>query len=418
MGKTKKEAMDITPSTKKYDNIEIPIREGTSAFTPTNAKKFIDHQNILKTIALGIKDNKHVLIIGDSGLGKTSSIRYLAQETNTPLRRINLNGGTTADELIGRNGINEKGTYWIDGILTECMRKGYWLILDEINAALAEVTFLLHSLLDDDGFIVLTEKPDREIVRKHPNFRIFATCNPPEYAGTKEMNTALLSRFHICIYAQFPNAKIEKEIIKEHLGAEFADNIITDKLLKVAEDTRINKKEEKIDYCINTRDILNTLSLCTEYSPTEALDLAFTNKLNKEDREAFKQIAKLQLPARKINLQERSITELSDLNVAQTYVLYKGSVSGIAVKQTEKIGCQEDLSKTLGNGEKVELQKEARYVIKNIMYGNDQGLVLTSKKKEKPMGITMVITTGAQKDKEIFTTDLKSLLENSAMINI
>ena len=166
------------PTTKektvKYGKIGVPCNDGTSPYCPQNGGHFIDHGDIMKTLAIAIRDNMPVLLIGESGTGKTSAIRYLAHETGNGLRRVNLNGGTTADELVGRLLINDKGTYWVDGVLTEAMHKGEWIVLDEINAALPEVLFVLQSVLDDDGYLVLAEKDDKEIVTKHPNFRLFA----------------------------------------------------------------------------------------------------------------------------------------------------------------------------------------------------------------------------------------------------
>ena len=128
--------------TVKYGKIEVPVNDGQSQYTPKTAGKFIDHEDILKTLAVGVRDNLPILLIGESGTGKTSAIRYLANQTGNGLRRVNLNGGTTADELVGRLLINDKGTYWVDGVLTEAMRKGEWIVLDEINAALPEVLFI------------------------------------------------------------------------------------------------------------------------------------------------------------------------------------------------------------------------------------------------------------------------------------
>ena len=60
----------------------------------------------MKTLAIAVRDNLPALLIGESGTGKTSAIRFLAHETKNGLRRVNLNGGTTADELVGRLLIN------------------------------------------------------------------------------------------------------------------------------------------------------------------------------------------------------------------------------------------------------------------------------------------------------------------------
>lgn len=314
--------MPTKEKTIKYGKIEIELNDGSSPYVPQKPGKFIDHGDIMKTLAIAVRDNMPVLMIGESGTGKTSAIRFLANQTGNGLRRVNLNGGTTADELVGRNMFNDKGTYWIDGILTEAMRKGDWIVLDEINAALPEVLFVLQSILDDDGFLVLNEKDDKEIVHKHANFRLFATCNPPEYAGTKEMNKALLSRFAICINAEFPPEKTELEIIENHLGNTIAKSEMAIKLVGLANETRKAKELGTADYAINTRDVLNTLKLAENMGPTEALGLAFSNKLDTADKNALKSMARLHLPSSKTkgNATREPIKNIDDLRIGMTCI--------------------------------------------------------------------------------------------------
>lgn len=313
------------PNALKFGKIEININVGnTDPYVPSVASDFLDHEDILKTLSIAIRDNMPALLIGESGTGKTSAIRFLAHQTNNGLRRVSLNGGTTADELVGRNMFNDKGTYWIDGVLTEAMRKGQWIVLDEINAALPEVLFVLQPLLDDDGYIVLNEKNDKEIIKKHPDFRIFATMNPSEdYEGTKNMNKALLSRFPICIHADFPPEKVETEIVKYHLGDAIAQSELTKKLIELANKTRSDKEiaATGVTYAINTRDVLNTLRLSENMDPLEAFSLAFKNKLMKEDRSALDKIARLILPSNKKKTAIRTpLMNANELKIGETYV--------------------------------------------------------------------------------------------------
>lgn len=332
--------------TIKIEKIELDIADGTSSYVPQKSGVFIDHGNIMKTLAIAIKDNLPTLIIGESGTGKTSAIRFLANKTQNGLRRINLNGGTTADELVGRLLINEKGTYWIDGILTEAMRNGEWVVLDEINAALPEVLFVLQSVMDDDGYIVLTEKDDKEIVVKHKDFRVFATCNPPEYAGTKEMNKALLSRFAICINTEFPPSNKELEIIENHLGNAIAQSEMAIKLVGLANETRKSKENGSADYAINTRDILNTLRLADKMSPMEALGLAFSNKLETADNKALKMIAKLHLPLTKkaANATRLPVTDINTFLIGKTFI-FESDMQNIYMGITNKTADFEELIK-------------------------------------------------------------------------
>lgn len=284
-------------SSIKIGKIDIPVGDGKSAYVPKNSVEFIDHDGILATLAISIRDNMPVLLVGETGTGKTSAIRNLAERTQNGFRRVNLNGGTTADELVGRMLLNEKGTIWVDGVLTEAMRNGEWILFDEINAALPEVLFVLQSVLDDDHALTLTEHPTKELVKAHPNFRFFASMNPPNYAGTKELNRALLSRFPVCIDASYPVPKVEKEIIAKHLGKKIADLPITEAIMNLAAETRKSMQDGKTDFSIGTRDILNFLKLTRFLKPREALQAAFTSKLGSEDQAGVNALARLHLPS-------------------------------------------------------------------------------------------------------------------------
>jgi midasin len=81
-----------------------------------------------------------------------------------------------------------------DGILVRALRRGHWVILDELNLAPSEVLEALNRLLDDNRELYL---PDiDETVKPHPNFRLFATQNPSgAYGGRKPLSRAFRNRF-------------------------------------------------------------------------------------------------------------------------------------------------------------------------------------------------------------------------------
>jgi cobaltochelatase CobS len=396
--------------TIKVEKVELEMADGKNKYVPKNGGNFIDHGNILKTLAIAIRDNLPTLLTGESGTGKTSAIRYLAAKTQNGLRRINLNGGTTADELVGRLLINDKGTYWVDGILTEAMRNGEWIVFDEINAALPEVLFVLQSVMDDDGYLVLTEKDDKELVIKHENFRIFATCNPPEYAGTKEMNKALLSRFVICINAEFPPKNKEMDIIKSHLGQKIAQSEMANKLVELANETRLEKEKGSVDYAINTRDILNVLRLCENMNPMEALSLAFSNKLESADNKALKMLAKLHLPLTKKGASEQreKITTVEQLIIGKTYTVDVDTQNTYIAITTDKEKFEEIIKKDLGEVIKLGIEnkenaiKGDKFIIEGIYYENMENGI--SKTEITNMGVKVAsaisIVEGQNKEKK------------------
>ncbi|KAF1780308.1 P-loop containing nucleoside triphosphate hydrolase [Phytophthora cactorum] len=81
-----------------------------------------------------------------------------------------------------------------EGVLVEAVRKGWWIILDELNLAPSEVLEALNRLLDDNRELFLPET--QETVKPHPKFMLFATQNPPGlYGGRKVLSRAFRNRF-------------------------------------------------------------------------------------------------------------------------------------------------------------------------------------------------------------------------------
>lgn len=204
-----------------------------------------------------VERNAAALLIGETGTGKTTLIREVAKEQNKKLIRISVNGSMGVEEILGKWLVNQGTTVWQDGILTAALRTGDWVVMDEINAALPEILFTLHSLLDDDRKVVLPEK-DNEVVVPHADFRFFATMNPPEeYAGTKDMNKALMSRFTAVLNIEVLGEVDEVKLLE----SKGSDTTMAIALVRAAGIMRGAKKKEDIFYFCSTRDLVQCVDL-------------------------------------------------------------------------------------------------------------------------------------------------------------
>jgi len=136
-----------------------------------------------------------VLIQGPTSAGKTSAVAYLAQRTGHRFVRINNHEHTDVQEYLGAYATNAEGQLvFTEGLLVTALRRGDWLVLDELNLAPTDVLEALNRLLDDNRELRLPETG--EIVRPHPHFMLFATQNPPgAYAGRKVLSRAFRNRF-------------------------------------------------------------------------------------------------------------------------------------------------------------------------------------------------------------------------------
>lgn len=233
-----------------------------------------------------IENNQPALLIGETGTGKTTLVRELAKEKKATLHRVSVNGSMGIEEILGKWLVKDGTTYWQDGILTTAMKEGHWIVFDEINAALPEILFTLHSLLDDDRKILLPEK-DNEIVVPHKNFRFFATMNPPEeYAGTKDMNKALMSRFTAVLIIEVLDQKSEYALLTEE---KKADSKTAEILVRIATALRDEKKNENIFYFCSTRDLVQAAYLVNQGIPlASAIKAAIINKMTDKEYQAVK----------------------------------------------------------------------------------------------------------------------------------
>ncbi|KAG2468110.1 MDN1 protein, partial [Polypterus senegalus] len=146
---------------------------------------------------------------GETSVGKTSLIKWLASSTGNHCVRINNHEHTDIQEYIGCYASSETGKLvFKEGVLIDAMRKGYWIILDELNLAPTDVLEALNRLLDDNRELFVTET--QETVKAHPRFMLFATQNPPGlYGGRKVLSRAFRNRFVELHFSELPSAELE-----------------------------------------------------------------------------------------------------------------------------------------------------------------------------------------------------------------
>lgn len=150
-----------------------------------------------------------VLLQGDTSVGKTSLITYLAKITGHVCVRINNHEHTDLEEYVGNYIADETGKLvFKEGILVDAMRKGYWIILDELNLAPSDVLEALNRVLDDNRELFISET--QQVVKAHKHFMLFATQNPPGlYGGRKILSRAFRNRFVELHFDEIPPNELQ-----------------------------------------------------------------------------------------------------------------------------------------------------------------------------------------------------------------
>ncbi|CAL5443785.1 unnamed protein product [Camellia sinensis] len=141
---------------------------------------------------------KPVLLEGSPGVGKTSLIVALGKFSGHTVVRINLSEQTDIMDLLGSDlpVESDEGIQfaWHDGILLQALKKGSWVLLDELNLAPQSVLEGLNAILDHRAEVFI---PELGVTFKCPSsFRVFA-CQNPSYqgGGRKGLPKSFLNRF-------------------------------------------------------------------------------------------------------------------------------------------------------------------------------------------------------------------------------
>lgn len=245
---------------------------------------YVDNEKTLELVAFSYLANMPMALEGHTGTGKTEAVRQFAAMVRVPVYKVNLNGQSMTDDILGKWIVKDGSMLWQDGIVTKAVRRGGIVILDELNAAEPEVLFALHGLLDDSASLVLVEK-DNEVIPKDKDCRIYATLNPsdnPLYAGTKPLNAAFKDRFPIWSIVGYMRATDETKILVK-MGVE---SELAKKLVAFANTCRKALDDGTIYFPFTTRRVLVWGKLVGEFGIKRAAEIAFLERMDEQTREA------------------------------------------------------------------------------------------------------------------------------------
>lgn len=136
---------------------------------------------------------ENLLLVGPKATGKNVLAENLSAAFNRPQWDISFYLNTDAASLIGTDTFRNGEVTWRRGPVYCCAEQGGFGILDEINMAKNESLSVLHATLD---FRRIIDVPGYERITLAPCTRFIATMNYG-YAGTRELNEALASRFAV-----------------------------------------------------------------------------------------------------------------------------------------------------------------------------------------------------------------------------
>ena len=148
-------------------------------------------REIWESAAAALLCGEHLLLAGPKATGKNVLAENLAAVFGRPVWDVSMYVNVDAAALIGADTLQEGQVVFREGPVSKCARLGGFGVLDEVNMAKNEALAVLHATLDHRRII---DVPGYERIHLDEATRFIGTMNYG-YAGTRELNEALVSRF-------------------------------------------------------------------------------------------------------------------------------------------------------------------------------------------------------------------------------
>ena len=234
--------------------------------------KFIGEE-VLDTAVAALLQGENLLLAGGKATGKNVLADNLAWLFARPVFTASFHVNTDSSVLIGTDTFTGGEVRLRRGPIALAAQYGGFCVLDEINMAKNEALAVLHATLD---FRRAIDVPGYDRVEVDPAARFIGTMNYG-YAGTRELNEALTSRFVVIQMPTIGEEGLERLLedefptLEKKYRQQFAQLFLD--LQKKCESAEISSK------ALDLRGLLDALRLIRRgVRAGMALDMGITNK--------------------------------------------------------------------------------------------------------------------------------------------
>lgn len=230
-------------------------------------------KEILEMAMAALLQGSNLLLTGGKATGKNILAENLTWMFGRPSYNISFNVNTDSSSLIGTDTFRNNEVQLRKGSVYRCAEEGGFGVFDEINMAKNDAASVLHATLDYRRMI---DVPGYERIELHPATRFIGTMNYG-YAGTRELNEALVSRFLVIDMPELSEENLRKIIRHDYPGIkEAAEDAFCGLFLDLqtkAQNSEISTK------ALDLRGLLGSLGAVEiGLSPYQAVQMGITNK--------------------------------------------------------------------------------------------------------------------------------------------
>ncbi|MFD2762134.1 ATP-binding protein [Lentibacillus juripiscarius] len=241
-----------------------------------------DNEMLIDAIT-ALSMGKNVLLKGPTGSGKTRFAETLSNLFNQSMFNVNCSVDLDAESLMGFKTLAYEGDKqvieFVPGPVTNAMKNGTFLYIDEINMAKPETLPLINGVLDYRRTI--TNPFTEEIITAKHGFGVVAAINEG-YVGTVPLNEALKNRFVVIDIPYLQGEQLKRLLQNEsRLNDENTIGLfvrLSGDLIQAVAQGKLSEDAASI------RALLDACDLSSMVPPKRAIRRAIADKLD-EDRE-------------------------------------------------------------------------------------------------------------------------------------
>lgn len=230
-------------------------------------------RSVWEQAAQALLAGENLLLAGAKATGKNVLAENLAAAFGRPVYNVSLHINADAASMLGTDTFQNGEVTFRPGPVSQAASAGGFCVLDEINMARNEALAVLHSVLD---FRRSIQVPGYEKLRMHGATRFIATMNYG-YAGTRELNEALSSRFMVLIMPEIAGEDLSRLLTREFPSMDPGYiRQFTSLFIDIREKCRSGELTEKV---LDLRGLTGALRMIRGgLSPFQALGMGLTNK--------------------------------------------------------------------------------------------------------------------------------------------
>lgn len=249
-------------------------------------------REIFEMAAAALLEGEHLLLTGSKATGKNILAENLAYVFGRPAYNISFHVNTDSSSLIGTDTFRNQEVQLRKGPVYLCGENGGFGIFDEINMAKNDAVSVLHATLDYRRVI---DVPGYDRIRLHDATRFIGTMNYG-YAGTRELNEALISRFLVIEMPSVNQENLER-ILKDLFGGMKEEGLrqITGLFMDLQTKAANNEISTKP---LDLRGLIGALkTVRAGLSPLQAVRMGIVNKsFDLFEREMVEDIVMTRIP--------------------------------------------------------------------------------------------------------------------------